>query len=141
MSKYEVPIPSAADLRDIFSGNDEDTSAADGLVYAALGFHNEDDYFNCARAAANLGALDELALAEARLQVIHYHDERKPGYKGYLADSEKIHDRLLGVDSILEGLSRERRQAFIDTMETEIRRLEAEQFAVDNGLSDLDKEY
>ena len=141
MSKHEMSTPSADELKEIFSKDDGTLSVADGLVHVALGFYNDDDYVGLVHSAVGLGALSDLAAAEARLQVIHNHDNRKPGYREYIADSDRIHDRLFGVDKALSILSQDQRQAFIDEMEAEIQWLEAEQFAADNGLSDLDKDY
>lgn len=139
MKRYEASSPSPDNLRQMFSMGDEELSVEDGLVYIALGFHEDTDYTGLVRQAVYMNGIGDVARAEARLQVIYNHDERTPGYAGYLADSEKVHDRLLAIDTLLDSLGDERRRAFIDEMETEIHRIEAQQFAVDNGLSDLDK--
>ena len=137
MTKYEAHTPTVDELKEIFSLDNDGISAIDGLVYTALGLYQDVDYVNLARVIVDYGGAHDLAMAEARLQVIANHDERTPGYDGYLADSDIVHDRLLGVGAVLDDLSFEDREAFIDEQEAEARRLEGEQFAVDNGLTDL----
>ncbi|USN96544.1 MAG: hypothetical protein H6797_05790 [Candidatus Nomurabacteria bacterium] len=137
MSKHEVPTPTVHELKELFSNGESDISIADGLVYVALGLYEDKDYLGLVRTAMDMHAIKDVAIAEARLQHIANHDKRESYDNEYLADCNDAHDRLAGLGMIMEDLSQDVKDTYFKEIEAETRILEGEQFAADNGLTDL----
>lgn len=134
MSKPERSKPSAVDIRNMLSVDGESSSLPEELVYTALGMYNDSDYVSLAETVVELGGLDDVARAEARLEVIDDYDRRKDGYPGSAYDAKLREIRVAGVTAILKSLPEEQQTRFYEELEAESEHHYLEQIMIDRNL-------